>query len=123
MNHLPYIPPWGLQNGLAMTLYVAFWGSRNWEKTTIDAEPVYQTKIFTGSGGVPIFGMVAIPENPRGTIVGTYGITGSLENQWFLRLLGRKAFAQGYAVVFLIGGPWQNRRAISNPYIRRTVRR
>jgi len=40
-----------------------------------------------------------MPEKPRGTLVGTYGITGSLENQWFLSLLGRKAFAQGYAVV------------------------
>ncbi len=27
------------------------------------------------------------------------GFTGVLDNQWFLRLLGRKAFARGYAVV------------------------
>jgi len=92
-------PPWWLRNGLAMTVYIALRTSQEWEKTTLDSEPSYKETIFTGAGGVPLFGWVAIPENPRGTIVGTYGITGSLDNQWFLRLLGRKAFAQGYAVV------------------------
>lgn len=82
-----------------MTLYTALQASREWEKTTAHPEPPYQEKIFFGAGGVPIFGMVAIPDNARGTIVGTYGITGDLDNQWFLKLLGRKAFAQGYAVV------------------------
>ncbi len=82
-----------------MTLYTALRAARIWEKTTTDPEPFYQEKIFIGAQGVPIFGLVAIPENPRSTIIGTYGITGDLDNQWFLRLLGRKAFAQGYAVV------------------------
>lgn len=82
-----------------MTVYTALWASQEWENTTPNPEPPYQEIIFTGAGGVPIFGWVAIPENPRSTIIGTYGITGSLDNQWFLRLLGRKAFAQGYAVV------------------------
>ncbi|HEY9876441.1 MAG TPA: alpha/beta fold hydrolase [Candidatus Obscuribacterales bacterium] len=82
-----------------MTLYTALRASREWEKTISYPEPPYQEKIFAGAQDVPIFGIVAIPQNPRGTIVGTYGITGSLDNQWFLRLLGRKAFAQGYAVV------------------------
>lgn len=94
-----YTPPWYLQNGLAMTIYTARWGGRNWQNTTDRPEPPYQEKIFTGAQGVPIFGLVAIPDNPCGTIIGTYGITGDLDNQWFLRLLGRKAFAQGYAVV------------------------
>ena len=94
-----FTPPWWLRNGLSMTVYTATLASQNWETTTIDPEPPYQETIFTGAGGVPIYGWVAIPENPKSTIVGTYGITGSLENQWFLRLLGRKAFAQGYAVV------------------------
>ncbi len=84
---------------MAITLYTALRASRDWEATLQDPEPPYQEKIFTGAGGVPIFGLVAIPDNPRGTIVGTYGITGSLDNQWFLKLLGRKAFAKGYAVV------------------------
>ena len=82
-----------------MTLYTALRRSQDWEKTTATTEPFYQEKIFIGAGGVPIFGLVAIPENPQGTVVGTYGITGELDNQWFLRLLGRKAFAHGYAVV------------------------
>src|SRR5919202_2950083 len=99
MPYPSYTPPWWLQNGLLITLYPALRASRDWEKTTPAKEPPYQEKIFIGAGGVPIFGIFAIPENPQGTFVGTYGITGELDNQWFLRLLGRKAFAQGYAVV------------------------
>nr|WP_250121830.1 hypothetical protein [Chroococcidiopsis sp. CCMEE 29] len=84
MPNLPYPafnPPWWLRNGLAMTVYTALRASQEWEKTTLDSEPSYQKTIFTGAGGVPIFGWVAIPENPPGTIIGTYGITGSLDNQ------------------------------------------
>ncbi|MGV2829959.1 YheT family hydrolase [Myxosarcina sp. GI1(2024)] len=99
MRHLSYTPPTLLKNGMTMTVYTALKASRNWEKTITESEPLYQEKIFVGAAGVPIFGIVAIPERPRGTIVGTYGITGDLDNQWFLRLLGRKAFAQNYAVV------------------------
>lgn len=99
MSNFAYSPPWFLKNGTAMTVYTALRMPHHWEKTTALPEPVYQDSIFTGAGNVPIFGWVAIPENPRGTIIGTYGITGTLENQWFLRLLGRKAFARGYAVV------------------------
>lgn len=99
MNQTTYTPPWYLRNGLALTLYTALWASRDWEKTTPHPEPPYQEKIFQGAGDVPLYGWVAIPDNPRATIVGTYGITGTLENQWYLRLLGRKAFALGYAVV------------------------
>ncbi len=82
-----------------MTLYSALQASRNWEKTIPYAEPPYQDYIFRGAEGVPIFARVAIPDNPKRTIVGTYGITGDLDNQWFLKLLGRKAFAQDCAVV------------------------
>lgn len=99
MPNTAYIPPWWLQNGLLMTVYTALYVRRDWESTTIHPEPPYQETIFTGAQQVPIFGWVAIPPNPRGTIIGTYGIIGSLDNQWYLRLLGRKAYAQGYAVV------------------------
>jgi hypothetical protein len=98
MCYWSYNPPKFLQNGVAMTLYTAIWAGRNWEKTTKYPEPPYQEHVFIGGQSVPIFGWVAIPENPCGTIVGTYGITGELENQWFLKLLGRKAYAQGYAI-------------------------
>ncbi|PHJ58154.1 esterase [Nostoc linckia z18] len=94
-----YNPSWFLQNGFLMTVYTALWGKRYWETTIEHPEPSYHEQIFIGSEGVPIFGLVAIPENARGTIIGTYGITGELETQWYLRLLGRKAFALGYAVV------------------------
>ncbi|WP_017316325.1 YheT family hydrolase [Mastigocladopsis repens] len=94
-----YSPPWFLQNGLVLTVYTARWGTLHWERTINNPEPPYEEKIFIGAQGVPIFGYVAIPENAHGTIVGTYGITGDLDNQWYLRLLGRKAYAQGYAVV------------------------
>ncbi|MEG3436033.1 alpha/beta fold hydrolase [Pannus brasiliensis CCIBt3594] len=94
-----YTPPTLLKNGLSMTLYTALKARETWQNTNSDPDPIYQETIFTGAGGVPIYGRVAIPENARGTIVGTYGITGDLDNQWFLQLLGRKAFARNYAVV------------------------
>lgn len=94
-----YSPAWFLQNGVVLTVYTALRASRDWERTTQNPEPPYEEKIFIGAQGVPIFGWVAIPENAHGTIVGTYGITGDLDDQWYLRLLGRKAYAQGYAVV------------------------
>jgi uncharacterized protein len=96
---MEYTPPWHLQNGLLMTLYAVFRAGKTWEKRIDFPEPNYQEYIFTGANKVPIFGKFAIPENPKGTFIGTYGITGDLDNQWFLKILGRKAFAQGYAVV------------------------
>ncbi len=100
MDRSVYSPPWLLKNGLSQTIYIAWRASRNWEETITEPEPIYQEQIFIGAQGVPIFGIVAIPPNPRATIVGTYGITGTLDNQWYLKLLGRKAYSQGYAVVF-----------------------
>jgi predicted alpha/beta-fold hydrolase len=93
-----YTPPFFLKNGLLMTLYTAFVASKTWEKTIIEPEPQYQQVVFN-QGEVPIVAWMAIPPNPQGTIIGTYGITGSLDNQWFLQILGRKAYAQNYAVI------------------------
>lgn len=100
MNFPAYSPPLALRNGLAMTLYIASKGRQTWQKTVSLPEPIYQPHIFQGAGAVPIFGQVAMPDTPRGTIIATYGITGSLEDQWLLSVLGRKAFAQNYALVF-----------------------
>ena len=94
-----FLPPWYLQSGLLMTLYVAKIASQHWQRYTPEPAPPYQSHVFSGAHGVPLYGIVAIPPRPKGTIVGTYGITGNLDNQWFLRILGRKAFARGYAVV------------------------
>ena len=81
-----------------MTLYVAMRSRQIWQDTLVEPEPHYQKVIFS-QGEVPLAGWVAVPDRPKGTIVGTYGITGTLENQWFLRILGRKAYAENYAVV------------------------
>lgn len=94
-----YDPPWFLRHGWAMTIYVALWCRRFWQEHPLYEGPPYQEKIFVGAGDVPIFAWVAVPKNPRSTIVATYGITGDLDNQWYLHLLGRQAFARGYAVV------------------------
>ncbi|NJK33489.1 MAG: alpha/beta fold hydrolase [Oscillatoriales cyanobacterium SM2_2_1] len=94
-----YQPPLLLKNGLAMTLYAALKASQRWQTTIALPEPPYYSCVFAGAGGVPIFGKMALPERARATIVATYGITGTLENQWYLSLLGRKAYAQGYGVV------------------------
>jgi uncharacterized protein len=99
MRQFSYKPPWFLRNGLLMTLFNTFIASYNWEKTITNEEPIYKEVVFTGAQKVPIYGWVAIPKNPKGTIVATYGIAGQLPNQWFLKLLGRKAYALGYAVV------------------------
>ena len=99
MHSTSYTPPWGLKNGLSMSVYAGIFAGKNWENYIQFPEPTYEEKIFMGAKETPIFGLVAIPEKPRGTVVGTYGIVGDLDNQWYLRLLARKAYAAGYAVV------------------------
>lgn len=99
MNSIPYQAPWPLTNGLLMTIRIGLWAGKNWQATLAEPEPIFQEKVFTGAQGVPIYGLVAIPPNPKGTIIGTYGITGDLDNQWSLRIMACKAYAQGYAVV------------------------
>jgi predicted alpha/beta-fold hydrolase len=94
-----YQPPFLLKNGIAMTVYLALKAQHIWQNTISVSEPIYQEVIFKGLGNIPIYAQVAIPKSAKGTIIGTYGITGNLENQWILRLLGRKAYAQGYAVI------------------------
>jgi uncharacterized protein len=91
--------PWWLANGLAMTLYTALKVGKEWEQYTLEPEPTYQEQVFRGAGDVPIYGIYAIPPDARGTIVATYGITGTLADQWFLKILGRKAYDRGWAVV------------------------
>ncbi len=96
---IPYQAPWPLNSGLLMTLYAGLRASKDWQSTISEPEPAFTEKVFIGANEVPIFGLVAIPPNATKTIIGTYGITGSLEDQWFLRIMARKAYAKGYAVV------------------------
>lgn len=98
-NPAAFQPSLPLRNGIAMTLYTALWASRDW-RNGVPAAPPYKPMQFRGAEQVPISGLMARqPERSRGTVVGTYGITGDLDNQWFLRLMGRKAYAAGYDVV------------------------
>ena len=78
-----------------MTLYAGLRASNDWESTIAEPEPAFEEKIFSGAQGVPIFGLVAMPPSPIGTMIGTYGITGDLDDQWFLRIMARKAYAKG----------------------------
>jgi uncharacterized protein len=94
-----FSPPWFLQNGLAMTLYTSLVASQSWQRS-IDLQPIpEQDHIFKGHGDVPIFGRWAAPQAGRGTVIATYGITGSLDDQWQLEILARKAYRRGYGVV------------------------
>ncbi|PSR18345.1 esterase [filamentous cyanobacterium CCP3] len=95
----PFLPPWFLQNGLAMTLYTALLADQPWLRSLDLPAVPYQDHVFKGHGNVPIFGRWAVPNRPRGTVIATYGITGSLENQWQLEILSRKAYHRGYGVV------------------------
>ncbi|MGC9503670.1 YheT family hydrolase [Baaleninema sp.] len=99
MDFPRYKPPFWLSNGVAMTAYIALRSRHTWEKTIgYDAPPEREME-FVGAGGTPIYGRVACPDNPKGTFVATYGIVGTLDNQWYLELLKRKAYHRGYAVV------------------------
>lgn len=95
-----YRPPLLLRQGLIMTLHTAWITQSRWQRTLSHLqEPAYRPHRFSGAGAVPIFGWLAVPPEARGTVVATYGITGDLDNQAALRALGRKAYAQGYAVL------------------------
>lgn len=99
LQDVPFLPPWYLRSGLLMTLYIAWVAKHTWRRT-IQLPPVpYQDHIFEGQGQVPLFGQWATPPQAKGTFIATYGITGSLENQWFLDILGRKAYQRGYGVL------------------------
>ena len=95
-NHMntPFKPPFWLKNGLLMTWYVS------WKMGRLKIKELnYQEHVVLGAQKVPLVVKVAIPENPKATIIGTYGITGSLENQTMLKILALKAYEEGFAVV------------------------
>lgn len=99
MSYPPFSPPWWLRSGILMTIYTALWGRRYWQTTCADPEPSHQEHVFTGANQVPIYGWITRGSQAQATLVITYGITGSLEDQWMLQLLRRKAVAMGLAVV------------------------
>lgn len=94
-----YQPSFFLKNGLIQTIYVAKQFHEHWQKTINLPSIPYQEKIFNGVDNVRLYAFTAIPPKAKGTIIGTYGITGSLENQWLLQILARKAYYLGYAII------------------------
>lgn len=99
MKFPPYAPPFYLANGLVMTAYAAFRGLHIWEDLMHLPAPPYRDRVWRGENDVPIHSWCALPPNPRGTIIATYGIVGELDNQWFLKILGRKGYGAGYGVI------------------------
>ncbi|MFM1842391.1 MAG: hypothetical protein RLZZ490_1127 [Cyanobacteriota bacterium] len=97
-----FLPPLPLRSGLAMTLFNAFVANDRWLKRAMDDEPIYTSQVMTGANGVPLHVWRSpIPPPAKGTLIATYGITGTLENQGFLRQWGRWAYKRGYGVLLL----------------------
>lgn len=99
MSALFYQPPFWLRSGLVMTIYAALGAASQWEKRSPQFRLPYQEHIFLGANETPIFGRWAKHPQSKGTIVATYGITGTLEDQWFLHILAGKAYQSGYDVL------------------------
>ncbi|WP_083997957.1 YheT family hydrolase [Picosynechococcus sp. PCC 7003] len=94
-----YQPPLWLRSGIAMTIYAAFGAAKQWHNQPKISPLEYREVILTGANQTPIFCQYAQPSQSKGTIVATYGITGSLTDQWFLEILAHKAFQAGYGVL------------------------
>ncbi|MGF1497599.1 MAG: YheT family hydrolase [Elainellaceae cyanobacterium] len=119
MNYTPFEPPPLLRNGFLMTLHTALWEGQRWQASVPLPDPPWQTKIFTGMDDVPLWGWYSLrsprqtpvlgqldqpdaaqaPHPCSGTLITTYGIIGSLTDQWFLSLLARKAYQRGFDLV------------------------
>ncbi len=103
----PYQAPWYYQNGFVQTVAVSLQHGNAWleqgEKSPLAPPlpvPPWQDYVFKGAEDVPIAGRYAChPGGGRGTVVGCYGITGSMQTSWYVHYLARKAFDRGYDVV------------------------
>ncbi|MBE9174290.1 alpha/beta fold hydrolase [Synechocystis salina LEGE 06155] len=95
-----FTPPWYLSSGLAMTIYTAFVANQRCLNSAQAGEPEYIAQVMTGSQRVPLQTWRSpIATQARGTLIATYGITGSLEDQGFLRQWGRWAYERNYGVI------------------------
>jgi len=97
-NH-GYQPPLYLKNGLIQTLYIAKIMNQKWQQNLNLAPVPYQENIYYGIDKTPLYALTTIPPKAKGTIIATYGITGNLENQWYLEVFARKAYYQGYSLI------------------------
>ena len=101
-----YSPPLILQNELMLTAAVAWWHQSQWLKRHPRFLEAFQASVFTGAEQVPLYGLYHLPEAdpqsiPKGTVIGTYGITGCLRDQGNLQVFAHKALRAGYGVVLL----------------------
>ncbi len=93
----PYQPPFTLRTGWAMTYFTAQRGLQQWQTWTGLSPVSLQKHIWKGEAKVPLAGGWAM--GTKGTLIATYGITGSLSNQWVLQMILAKAAKAGLAVV------------------------
>jgi predicted alpha/beta-fold hydrolase len=87
-----------------MTLHGAWYSGNQWLKHAKDHHN-YRSVTFPGADRVPLHGWLSHHDSndrpTRGTIIATYGITGDLNNQWYLRLFAQHAQNRGYAVLLI----------------------
>ncbi|MEM7771403.1 MAG: alpha/beta fold hydrolase [Cyanobacteria bacterium P01_A01_bin.37] len=119
-----FMPPWFARNGWGMTLYNA-WRLEQYRSSCDNSVPSSSSDEISSTGGtvstidhifmgdrhVPIFGQITSPARPEesdfwtsvskstGTIIATYGIVGSLDQQKALHILRDKARITGYTVI------------------------
>ncbi|URR36127.1 alpha/beta fold hydrolase [Thermosynechococcus sp. HN-54] len=95
MQSLSYWPPLPLHSGVIHTVFTAYvqrWGCLYpWQ--------LQISHVFHGAEGVPLYGEGYWLGRARGTIIATYGITGDLQNQWYLHTLAHWAIARRFDVV------------------------
>ncbi len=103
---LAYRPPWYLRNGLVQTWfgssrYGDTWNQLGDQVAWLQHLPLipWQEHIFVGADAVPLWGQWACPSQAQGTLIITYGITGTVHTAWYAQTLARKAYALGYAVL------------------------
>ncbi|WP_017303413.1 YheT family hydrolase [Spirulina subsalsa] len=101
-----YQVPWYLRQGLVHTLWASKRYGKRWEEQGEQAAwlrrfppMIWREKVFTGADDVPLWGVWSCPPRAKGTLIITYGITGTVEQAWYAQTLARKAYEQGWAVL------------------------
>lgn len=101
-----YQPPWYFQDGFVQTVATSYWYGKTWSWwgdrvpwfSHLPAIP-WQEKVFHGADGVPLWGLWSCPKSAKATLILNYGITGTTDGAWYARVLARKAYNRGWAVL------------------------
>jgi uncharacterized protein len=101
-----YQPPTYLTNGLLQTFITDVWYGKTWKRwgdkvfwlNHLPTIP-WEEHIFTGADGVPLWGLWSCPHPAKGTLILNTGITGEVRKAWYVHVLARKAYKQGFAVL------------------------